>query len=163
MKTMARVLASGSLASVTAVLALAAASKVEGRSAAAPLNATSHWLHGDAAAARDETDLSRTGVGFATHHSATIFWAGLFEALRQHSSRRDVISVGRDALIAAATAAVVDYVFTPHRLTPGWELVLSKKSMAAAYAAMAAGFVGSELLFPPRKAASGCHQQHCAG
>jgi hypothetical protein len=150
MKTMTRVLASGSLASVAAALALAAASKVEGRSAAAPLNATSHWLHGDAAAVHDETDLSHTGIGFATHHSATILWARLFETLRHHSSRMDLITVARDALIAATTAAVVDYVFTPHRLTPGWELVLSKKSMAAGYAAMAAGFVGSELLLPKR-------------
>ncbi len=61
--------------------------------------------------------------------------------------------MARDAVIAATTAAVVDYVFTPHRLTPGWELVLSKQSMALAYAAIAAGFLGSELLFPQRRPA----------
>ena len=33
-----------------------------------------------------------------------------------------------------------DYTVTPRRFTPGWELVLSKRSMALVYGAMAAGF-----------------------
>jgi len=151
MLTTLRVLACGSLASVAAALALAACSKIEGRSAAAPLNATSHWLHGDSAAARDAFDVAHTGLGYATHHSAAILWAGLFEALRQRSPAGDLPAVARDAAVAATAAAVVDYVFTPHRLTPGWELVLSKRSMALAYAAMAAAFVSSEFLFPRRQ------------
>ena len=40
----------------------------------------------------------------------------------------------------SAFAAAVDYTVTPHRFTPGWELVLSKGGMAVVYAAMAAGF-----------------------
>ena len=43
----------------------------------------------------------------------------------------------------AAVAAAVDYGATPKRFTPGWELVLSKRSMASVYAAMAAGFVAT--------------------
>jgi hypothetical protein len=151
MMALVRVLACGSLAGVAAALALAAASKAEGRSAAAPLNATSHWLHGDTAAAHEEFDFAHTGVGYATHYSAMIFWAGLFQAVRQRSSRNDLSTVARDAVVASATAAVVDYVFTPQRLTPGWELVLSKCSMALAYVAMAAGLVASECSLPERK------------
>jgi len=151
MMTLVRVLTAGSLASVAAALALAAASKTEGRSAAAPLNATSHWVHGDSAAGRDKFDLAHTGLGYATHHAAAILWGGLFEALRARSSRNDMAAVARDAAAASAAAAIVDYVFTPHRLTPGWELVLSKRSMALAYIAMAAAFVGSELLLPKRR------------
>jgi hypothetical protein len=151
MKTMLRVLVSGSLASMTAALALAAASKREGHPAAVPLNATSHWLHGDVAAAYGEVDWPHTGVGYATHHAATIFWAGLFETLRRYSSRSDLGAVARDAVVAATTAAIVDYTITPHRLTPGWELALPKRSMAFAYAAMAAGFVASEFLLPARR------------
>jgi hypothetical protein len=151
MMTLARVVACGSLASIAAALALGAASKSEGHSSVAPLNATSHWLHGDGAAAREDTDWTHTGVGYATHHSAAIFWAGLFEALRRYSSRSDLSAIARDAVIASTTAAIVDYVFTPHHLTPGWELVLSKRSMALAYLAMAAAFVGSECLLPERE------------
>jgi uncharacterized protein involved in exopolysaccharide biosynthesis len=39
----------------------------------------------------------------------------------------------------AALAAVVDYALMPRRLTPGWELSLTRKAMAGAFAAMAAG------------------------
>jgi hypothetical protein len=151
MMTTLRVLACGSLASIAAAAALGAASKKEGRSAAAPLNATSHWLHGDTAAELDGVDVAHTGVGYVTHHSASILWAGLFELLRRKASRNDLPAVARDAVIASAAAAIVDYVFTPHRLTPGWELVLSKRSMALAYGAMAGAFVASEFLFPERQ------------
>ena len=70
---------------------------------------------------------------------------------RRRSSRTDLGAVARDAAVAAATAAVVDYVFTPHRLTPGWELVLPPRSMALAYVAMAAAFAGSDMLLPKRQ------------
>jgi len=88
-----------------------------------------------------------TGVGYVTHHSAAVLWAGLFEVLRRRSGRSDLRAVTRDAAIASTAAAIVDYVFTPHRLTPGWELVLSKRSIALTYVAMAAAFVSSELYF----------------
>jgi hypothetical protein len=151
MITTLRVLACGSLASMAAALALAASSKARGRSAAAPINATSHWMHGDSAANRDMMDVPHTGVGYATHHAAAVLWAGLFEVLRRRSTPTDMGAVARDAAVAATTAAVVDYVFTPHRLTPGWELVLPPRSMALAYIAMAAAFAGSELLLPKRQ------------
>jgi hypothetical protein len=151
MMTIARVLAAGSLASIAAAVALGLASKSESRSTAAPINATSHWLNGDSAAAVDNVDLRHTAVGYATHHSASLFWAGLFETLRRYSSRTELGAVSRDAVIAATTAAVVDYVFTPHRLTPGWELLLPKRSIALAYLAMAVAFVASERLLPERK------------
>ena len=38
------------------------------------------------------------------------------------------------------------------RLTPGWELVLSKRSMALGYLGMAAGLVVAEYVLPTRKA-----------
>jgi hypothetical protein len=148
---MIRVLVSGSLASIAAALTLAAASKRERHAAAQPLNATSHWLHGDSAAAYAGVDWPHTGVGYATHHLATLLWAGVFEVLRQVSSRSSPAAVVRDAAIASTAAATVDYTITPHRLTPGWELVLRKRSMALAYAAMAAAFVTAECLLPARK------------
>jgi hypothetical protein len=39
----------------------------------------------------------------------------------------------------AAIAAAVDYGMVPKRLTPGWEDVLSKRSIAVTYVALAAG------------------------
>jgi hypothetical protein len=70
--------------------------------------------------------------------------------------------VVRDAALTSAVAAAVDYTITPHRFTPGWELVLSKRSMAVGYAGMAAGFVASEYLLPVRQRAEGstARRQH---
>jgi hypothetical protein len=39
----------------------------------------------------------------------------------------------------SAIAAVVDYGITPKQLTPGWELALSRQSMAGAFAGLAQG------------------------
>ena len=49
--------------------------------------------------------------------------------------------LGRLAALAAAT----DYGATPKRFTPGWELALSRRGMAAVYAAMAAGLAAGVL------------------
>ena len=118
-----------------ALLALA-----EGHGPAQPLNATSHWLNGDSAASRRRIDFRHTGVGLATHVAATVFWAALFEAWLRAQPARGRADVVRRAAAVAALAAVVDYTITPRRFTPGWELVLTKRSMALVYAAMAAGF-----------------------
>ena len=75
----------------------------------------------------------------ATHHAATLFWAVLFERFIQlHPDRRGNRLLG-EALIVSAVASAVDYGATPKRFTPGWELVLTKRSMAAVYGAMALG------------------------
>ena len=46
----------------------------------------------------------------------------------------------------SAIAAVVDYGVTPKRLTPGWEEVLSKRSIGMTYAAMALGLATGAML-----------------
>ena len=84
-------------------------------------------------------DIAHTAVGYVTHHPATLFWAVVFE--RWIGGRRPLpaLSLFQRALATSAVAAVVDYAATPKRLTPGWELVLTKRSMAVAYGAMAVG------------------------
>jgi hypothetical protein len=46
----------------------------------------------------------------------------------------------------SAIAAIVDYGIVPKRLTPGWELSLSKKSMAGAFASLAIGLAAGALV-----------------
>jgi len=149
---MLRALLSGTLASMTAALTLAACAKREGRSAPQPMNATSHWLHGDGAAFLLNADLKHTFAGYATHHVAAILWACVFEELRRRQSDKGLSATCRDALITSGAAALIDYTITPRRFTPGWELVLSKKSMAAGYLALAGGLVAAELLMADRRA-----------
>lgn len=118
--------------------ALALAARLEGARAVQPLNATSHWLHGDRAACKTAADARYTGVGAATHIASSALWAGLFVWLRGIGRPRPVMF---DAAAVTAAAAVVDYAVVPARLTPGWEHVVSKTSIAAAYAAMFAALV----------------------
>ena len=134
-----RAAVSGTAASLSSSLALAVAATVEGRNALQPVNATSHWLNGPAAGTARRLDAVHTVIGYITHHAATVFWAVLFEAGRGRRHPVAPMSLVRDAVVVSAVAAGVDYIATPKRFTPGWELVLSKRSMAVGYAAMAAG------------------------
>jgi hypothetical protein len=132
-------LVSGSAASLASTAALALAARAEGKAACQPINATSHWRHGDAAASVRGIDLRHTAIGYATHHAACVFWASVFEAWRARPGARRPAPALRPALLTAALAAAVDYGATPRRYTPGWELVLSTTGMALAYAGLALG------------------------
>ena len=138
-KLLRSALVSGSYASIASTAALALAARAEGKGAWQPINATSHWRNGDEAAARRGIDWAHTGIGYATNHSACIFWALFFEAWRARRGPGGPASMLRDAALMAAIAAAVDYGPTPRRFTPGWELVLSKTGMAIAYAGLALG------------------------
>ena len=139
-RVLRRALVSGSVASATSGVALAAMSLAERGSAPQALNATSHWLHGDRAARVRRLDVAHTGTGYATHLAATIFWAALYEAWQEARPAADLPSRASRGALVAALAAVVDYTITPKRFTPGCELVITRRAMAAVYAAMAAGF-----------------------
>ncbi len=132
-----RALVSGATGCLASVAALALVALVEGKAVAQPLNATSHWRHGDGSARFRGIDAARTGTGLATHFAATCFWAAFFEAWEGRRRR-----LGRAAAVSAL-AATVDYTITPHRFTPGWELVLSRAGMALVYSAMAAGLAAA--------------------
>ena len=70
-------LVSGSLASLLSTAVLAAAGQRQAGSAAAPVNAVSHWLWGDESLREDHADLRHTLTGYITHHLAAVFWATL--------------------------------------------------------------------------------------
>jgi hypothetical protein len=144
---LARALVSGTVASVVTSAALMLLSRGSGRPAAAPINATSHWAHGDrTATATGHVDARRTLLGYATHHAASVFWAYLFErvaGMRRGSGSPVLL---RDAAAITAVAAVVDYGLVPKRLSPGWELVLPKPLVASTYAVMALGLAAGGYL-----------------
>jgi hypothetical protein len=143
---LASALTTGSVASVVSTAALAALAKMEGRQAAQPLNSTSHWLHGENAAAVGTIDAAHTGVGFTTHHASALFWALPFEMWLASNPPRSNLELGRDAAAMSAIAAIVDYSITPRRLTPGWELTLSRKSMVGAFAGLVSGLAAGALV-----------------
>lgn len=139
-------LISGTVASATSSVALALLARAEGKGALQPVNSTSHWMNGERAASFRDADLAHTAVGYATHHAATVFWAVFFERWIGVRRPAALLPLMRDALATSAVAAAVDYGATPKRFTPGWEFVLSKRSMAVAYAAMALGLAAGALI-----------------
>ena len=142
-------LVTGSVASLTTFVGLAMAAEATGPAPLRPINATSHWLNGDFAGLFAGADARRTGVGLATNHAACLFWALPFTAWQRRRPAPTPGALMRDAAVMAAIAAAVDYGATPKRFTPGWELVLPKRGMALAYAALAVGFAAGAALDRP--------------
>ena len=132
-------LISGTAAGVATAFAAAALSRAEGGTAAAPINAVSHILWGDEqAAAQDGWTLDHTAAGFGLNHGASVFWAGLYEKLFGEAAERgDVVQAVAGGFVVAGIAYVTDYHLVPKRLTPGYELRLSGRSLAAIYGALA--------------------------
>ena len=139
-------LLAGSLASLISTAVLALAGRRESGSAAAPLNAVSHWYWGDEAFHPQEADLAHTAAGYLTHHVAATFWATLYAAL---ASDRPALRTTPGAVLGAAatsaTACLVDFKLTPHRFTPGYEHRLSREALLAVHAALAIGLAAGAL------------------
>ncbi|OAP38607.1 hypothetical protein AU381_23105 [Sinorhizobium glycinis] len=136
----------GTIASLFTTAALALLGGLEGRSIFQPTNATSHWLHGEDAGNVRVADAKHTLLGYCTHHLSAIFWALPFEAWLVAGRSREPTATLRKAALTAAVAYVVDYHLVPKRLTPGWERVLSKRSIGMTYAALALGLAAGAMV-----------------
>ena len=138
--SMQRGVVSGAASSIVSSAALALLGRTETGSAYAPMNAVSHWIWGDEAAEHDEFSLKYTITGYAIHHVSATIWSVLFEKLAgEKLDRKDVRVTLATSAATSALACFVDYKLTPKRLNPGFEMRLSKKSMAGVYAAFAVG------------------------
>jgi hypothetical protein len=130
----------GSLASLLSSAVLAITGRRETGSAAAPINAVSHWYRGEEALHRQRADLTHTAMGYLTHHGAATFWALAYAALsRNQPALRTTPGVILGAMTTSATACFADYQLTPERFTPGFEHRLSKGALLGVYAAFALG------------------------
>jgi hypothetical protein len=106
----------------------------------APVNAPSHWLWSDRALRRDGPSWRYTGVGVLVHQGASLFWGVLYERFFANRQARHPLHADlRDAVVATAAAATVDFVMTPRRFTPGFEKRLSARSLLWVYAGFALG------------------------
>ena len=129
----------------TAVLGLLG--RRQAGSAAAPLNAVSHWLWGGDALRQDRATWKYTLPGALTQHAASVLWATLYSRVYGHSREAKELSHAIAGGVAtSATAYVIDYTITPKRLTPGYEHRLDGAGMLAVYAALAVGFSAGVLL-----------------
>jgi hypothetical protein len=129
---------SGAIAAGTVSAAVALAGARDSGSAVAPLNATSHIAWGESAGAVESVDAKHTLLGMALNAGACFFWATFYEKwFGRAAERRDVGVALLGGAVVATAAYVTDYHLVPKRLTPGWELRLSRRSLAAAYVVLA--------------------------
>ena len=145
MNLLLNALISGTVSGIATAAAATAAARGAGEPAAAPLNAVSHVLWGDQAGRQDDVSLRYTATGFAMNHAACVFWAAIYEALRRRVGA-GALGTMASAPAVALLAYVVDYHLVPRRLTPGYELRLSGRSLATIYAALALSLPARALL-----------------
>ncbi len=131
-------LTAAGVAAVATTATLALLGKKETGSAAAPINAVSHIAWGDEAATKDATDVKHTAVGEVLHAGANLAWAVAQELLfgkwmRAGGPGRTLVAGG----LTSALAYVTDYFVVPKRLTPGFEMRLSKGSLGLTYLVLA--------------------------
>jgi hypothetical protein len=140
------ILGSGVLGSLASALAAGGSARAEGRGALQPLNATSHWLHGERAGRVRRLDVARTGVGLLTHIASALFWAVPYSLWLHRKSEWSAEEIIIGGAATAAMAATVDYLAVPRRLTPGWELALSRRGIGITVVGFALGLAGGALL-----------------
>ena len=139
-RSLAQGVVAGSLASMLSIAGATFASRRQTGSGAAATNAISHWLWGNESLYRNRTTLTYTGVGYATHHAASVFWGTLYAvAAHDRPATRTPAGIALGALATSAFAAVVDYQVIPKRFTPGFEHRLSTGAMVGVYALLALG------------------------
>jgi drug/metabolite transporter (DMT)-like permease len=147
-RTVREGLVSGTLAGLFSAVMLLVSGKRETGSAAAAVNAESHWLWGDESLRQDRPTLRHTLTGLVTHQLGTVFWATLYALVRgERQAVRTVPQALVGGLATSAAAAAIDYTLIPKRLTPGFEHRLSTASMVGVFAAIAGGIaLGAWLL-----------------
>lgn len=133
-------LISGNAAGLASMLALAVRGWKDRGSAMRPINAPSHWLHGERGTRQDAVSTRYTLPGVLTHQGSAVFWALLFERLvPDRPEHRSAPALVGHAVMGTAVAALVDLKLVPGRLTPGFERPLSQRSLWWVYASFAAG------------------------
>lgn len=139
-------LTTGALTAATTTAAVALLGKLEGGSAVAPINAVSHILWGEKAAATEELDARHTAAGAGINAVAVTAWAGMHELFMPRDRTPSVQRALLSGAAAAAVAYVTDYHVVPERFTPGFEKRLSGKALFGVYAALALSLAAGSLI-----------------
>ena len=127
---------------VLSTIGLMTLGALEARSAFQPVNAISHMLFGDGPIV-SKGPVPRFFVsGFLLNVAALAAWALVAEGLYRLLGDRPGEPFQATVVSVAVTllAMVVDFHVVPKRLTPGFERVLSRRSLTTVYVLLACGF-----------------------
>ena len=140
-------IATGAVATAATTAAASICGRLEEGTPVAPLNAVSHILWGDEAAAHDEASAKYTLPGVMLNAAAITGWAAVHELMFAGRRRPKTLpaAIATGAAVSAL-AYVTDYYVVPKRFTPGFEKRLSNASLAGIYATLAVSLgIGSWL------------------
>jgi hypothetical protein len=140
------VLTDGVLAGTLSAAVLAWRGRRDAGSAAAPVNAVSHWIWPRAALQRDDVTARHTATGVVIHMASAAMWACIYAVWRARRPRPTPVNALTDAAVLTAVAATVDLAVVPDRLTPGFEHRLAPRSLVAVYGGFALGLALGGLL-----------------
>lgn len=112
---------SGTMAGLASLAVLMLAAKVEGKALPQPINATSHWIHGENAGQVTRWNARHTATGPVTHFASAMFWAVPFAAWYVWQRPRTFLHGFCGAAVLSAFAAFFGYRVISRPLTPGWE------------------------------------------
>ena len=144
----------GLLSGAVSALVLAWRGRVDNGAPASGVNPPSHWIRGDAGIHQDGLSLHYTALGLAVHQASSMLWSTVYALVRQRRREPGAASSLADAAAVTALAAWVDLKAVPHRLTPGFQERLSKRSLVWVYGSFAAGLAVAGLaasLTPSRR------------
>jgi len=131
-----RALMTGSVASAISAGVLGALAKAEGKNVIQPINATSHWLHGEKGSQRNRCWAHGNRLCDAPRRKRVL---GDLVRLQSSSDEPGLGKVIRNAALVSTVAAAVDYGLMPKNLTPGWEGPLPIRSVAGGFLGMPCG------------------------
>lgn len=134
---------SGSAGSILSTLALAICGRLEGTTAAGPVNAPSQWVWGEQSAHRRRTSARETLLGYAIHHAVSIAWATAYERFLARPDKPWPNNLAR-AGVTASLAYLCDFWIARGRLQPGFDKQLGRLSLFAVYASFALGLTVSK-------------------
>jgi hypothetical protein len=147
------ILVSGAAAALAVTAVAAVRGTAEHRSAWSPINAVSHILWGDPAAERRGFTLRESVAGLVLNGVACGFWAWVYQRGRRSMRRSDSLFAALvSGTATSALAYITDYHLVPRRVTPGFELSLSRRSFPWLYGALAVGLCAPDALASGRSA-----------
>lgn len=128
----------GIYATLFSVATLGAIAVFRGLPLWAPLNVTSHILHGQEVTLT-ALDLRHTGLGATIHVVSCFFWSAIAVLVIRRATKSSGKLAWSAGLSTATIAGVIDYGFLPRQLSPGWELMFPPLGVAAGLIAMGTG------------------------
>lgn len=137
----------GAIAGAATCAAVAMRGRHDSGNAIAPINASSHVAWGDEAGRVEQFTWRHTAPGVLINVGAAVWWAFVYQKL--FGAEVDRRGVPAAILAGAATsgiAYVTDYKVLPRRLTPGWEMHVSKRSLGVSLGVMAIGLALGSIL-----------------